>query len=74
VSRRLPAVSGSAVERALRRAGFSEASRRGSHLKLRHPDGRTVIVPLHDELARGTLRSILRQAGLAPADLIALLD
>lgn len=31
---------------------------------MRHADGRTAVVPLHDELAPGTLRSILRQAGL----------
>jgi predicted RNA binding protein YcfA (HicA-like mRNA interferase family) len=31
----------------------------GSHAKLRHPDGRVVIVPLHRTLARGTLGSIL---------------
>lgn len=48
----------------LRRAGFDEISRRGSHVKLRHGDGRTVIVPDHREIARGTMRSILRQAGL----------
>ncbi len=41
-----------------------EVSQSGSHLKLRHPAGRTVIVPMHRELARGTLRSILRQADL----------
>jgi len=32
---------------------------------MRRADGRTAIVPLHDELAPGTLRSILRQAGLS---------
>jgi predicted RNA binding protein YcfA (HicA-like mRNA interferase family) len=48
----------------LRRAGFEEISRRGSHAKLRDRDGRTVIVPDHREIARGTMRSILRQAGL----------
>ncbi len=37
-------------------------------MKLRHSDGRTAIVPLHRELARGTLRSILRQANLSPED------
>jgi predicted RNA binding protein YcfA (HicA-like mRNA interferase family) len=42
-------------------------------LKLRHADGRTVIVPLHRELARGTLGSILRQAGLTADELAALL-
>jgi predicted RNA binding protein YcfA (HicA-like mRNA interferase family) len=48
-------------------------SQRGSHVKLRRDDGRVVIVPMHAELARGTLRSILRQAGLSLDELTALL-
>jgi predicted RNA binding protein YcfA (HicA-like mRNA interferase family) len=44
------------------KAGFERVGQRGSHAKLRHADGRTVIVPIHRELARGTLRSVLRQA------------
>jgi predicted RNA binding protein YcfA (HicA-like mRNA interferase family) len=40
---------------------------------MRHPNGRTVIVPMHRELAPGTLASILRQAGLGTAELVALL-
>ena len=59
-----PVVSGRAVVRALAKVGFAEVSQRGSHLKLRDPAGNTVIVPMHRELARGTLRSILRQADL----------
>jgi predicted RNA binding protein YcfA (HicA-like mRNA interferase family) len=50
-------------------AGFVEATRRGSHVKFvkEGPDGvRTAIVPDHREVAIGTLRSILRQAGLTP--------
>ena len=70
---RLPVVSGAAVVRALERAGFVEAGRRGSHVKLHGRGGRVVLVPLHDELARGTLRSILRQAGLPTEKLIGLL-
>jgi len=31
---------------------------------MKHPDGRNAVVPLHRELALGTLRSILKQAGL----------
>jgi predicted RNA binding protein YcfA (HicA-like mRNA interferase family) len=73
VTPRLPVVSGAAVVQALLRTGFTEAGRRGSHLKLRNRDGRVVVVPLHDELARGTLSSVLRQAGLTIADLIVLL-
>ena len=60
----LPVVSGREVIRAPAKAGFSQVSRRGSHVKLRDSAGKTVIVPLHRELARGTLRSILRQADL----------
>ena len=53
---------------ALKRGGFEEVSRRGSHVKLRHEDRRTVIVPDHREIARGTMRSILRQAGMTPEE------
>jgi predicted RNA binding protein YcfA (HicA-like mRNA interferase family) len=74
VSPSLPLVSGKAVIAALGRAGFAPVSGRGSHQKVRHPDGRTVIVPLHRELARGTLASILRQAGLTADEFRALLD
>jgi predicted RNA binding protein YcfA (HicA-like mRNA interferase family) len=45
--------------------GFVLRGQRGSHRMLRHPDGRTVIVPMQRELTPGTLRSILRQAGLS---------
>ena len=69
----LPQLSGAEVVRALGRAGFEQVSQRGSHVKLRHPDGRMVIVPLHRELAPGTLRSILRQAGLSTDQLRELL-
>ena len=73
MSPRLPVVAGGDVVRALGRAGFREISQRGSHVKLRNAGGRTAIVPLHRELAPGTLRSILRQAGLSVDDFVALL-
>lgn len=73
MSPRLPVVSGSEVVRALGKVGFGEVSQRGSHRKLRHADGRTAIVPLHRELAPGTLRSILRQASLSVEEFVGLL-
>jgi predicted RNA binding protein YcfA (HicA-like mRNA interferase family) len=73
VSPALPVVSGKKAIRALEKLGFTRISQKGSHVKLRNEDGRTVIVPLHRELARGTLASILRQAGLSAEDLIDLL-
>ncbi len=69
----LPSVSGEQTVRALRRAGFVRISQKGSHAKLRNAAGRTVIVPMHRELARPTLASILRQAGLSVDEFIALL-
>jgi predicted RNA binding protein YcfA (HicA-like mRNA interferase family) len=57
------------VKRRLEAAGFAETSQRGSHVKFaRQTEAglRTVIVPRHREVAVGTLRSILRQAGLTP--------
>ncbi|PSR20296.1 MAG: hypothetical protein C7B45_15630 [Sulfobacillus acidophilus] len=50
MSPRLPMLSGCEVVTALKRAEFVPVSQRGSHLKLRHPDGRTMIVPMHHEL------------------------
>lgn len=66
-------LSGAEAVRVLEHAGFAVLSQRGIHRKLRHPDGRVAIVPLHRELAPGTLQSILRQAGIRPGDLEELL-
>jgi len=65
----LPAVSGARTVRALKRAGFEQVSQRGDHVKLRHASPRrTTVVPLHSELDIGTLKAILRQAGLTAAE------
>jgi predicted RNA binding protein YcfA (HicA-like mRNA interferase family) len=68
-----PLLSAREIIYALHKAGFVEVSQRGSHRKLQDDSipTRTVIVPMHDEVARGTLRSILEQAGI---DLEAFLD
>ena len=63
------------VRRKLLAAGFAEVSRKGSHVKFAKTTSegrRTAIVPDHREVAIGTLRSILRQAGLAPDEFDAL--
>jgi predicted RNA binding protein YcfA (HicA-like mRNA interferase family) len=73
VSPRLPVVSGQDTVRELRGVGFEQISQRGSHVKLRDAEGRTVIVPMHRELAPGTLRSVLRQAALSVDEFAAFL-
>ena len=69
----LPVVSGAQVAAALTKGGFERVSQRGSHVKLRRADGRIMIVPLHRELAIGTLRSVIRQSGLSVEEFLGLL-
>jgi predicted RNA binding protein YcfA (HicA-like mRNA interferase family) len=55
----------------MKAAGFSEVSQKGSHVKFSKvsPDGtRIAIIPRHAEVKVGTLRSILRQAGITPEE------
>ena len=72
---RLPVCTPTDVIRALQRAGFFLDHSTGSHRYFRHP-GRPgiVTVPFHRrDLKRGTLKSILEQAGLSIEDFIKLL-
>lgn len=68
----MPAYSGKEVIRRLVHAfGFHVVSQRGSHVKLkkRMNGGTTVtVVPLHRELAEGTLRGVLRLAKISYED------
>ncbi|MEO8603508.1 MAG: type II toxin-antitoxin system HicA family toxin [bacterium] len=62
----LPRVSGRECVRRLRKAGFVELRQRGSHIVLRRAEPFSqLVVPDHQELDRGTLRAIIRQAGLS---------
>jgi predicted RNA binding protein YcfA (HicA-like mRNA interferase family) len=59
------------VRRRLIKAGFSEAGQRGSHVKfvkVTTTGTYTATVPKHDEIAVGTIRSILRQAHITPEE------
>jgi predicted RNA binding protein YcfA (HicA-like mRNA interferase family) len=60
------AVPGIKVVRALQRAGFKVVRISGSHHVMRHPDGRTVPVPVHPgrDMPKGTLRNILAIVGM----------
>ena len=59
---KLPLLSGRQVVSALERLGFVEVHRKGSHVKMRHPDGRIIVFPYHDEIDRFTLKGSLRDA------------
>ena len=60
--------AGAAGAAGVEAAGFAEVGQKGSHVKFaRETDegARMAIVPRHREVATGTLRSILRQAGIS---------
>jgi len=62
----LPRISGRECARALAGAGFSIKRQHGSHIILRRDEPfAQLVVPDHPELDRGTLRAIIRQAGLS---------
>jgi predicted RNA binding protein YcfA (HicA-like mRNA interferase family) len=69
---KLPVLSGEELIRLLFKAGFQKVRQKGSHVSLKKGEFKTVV-PLHDELARGTLLGILKQCGLGRDDLIELL-
>ncbi len=70
---RLPVLSGKELIKILKNHGFEEVRQKGSHVSLQKitPE-RTfrTVVPLHRDLAKGTLRDILNQCGLTKEDLI----
>ena len=71
---RLPRTSGRDCVKALGKVGFYLKRQHGSHLILRRDDPfAQVVVPNHRELDRGTLRAIIRQAGLSVNEFVRLL-
>jgi len=67
---KLPLVSGKQVLAALMRLGFVEIHRKGSHVKMKHVDGRVIVFPFHDEVDRYTLKGSLRDAGIELEDFL----
>jgi len=71
----LPRISGREVVSALARLGYELDRQRGSHMILRNtrPPHRRLVVPDHREVAKGTLRAIIREAGLTVEEFVGLL-
>jgi predicted RNA binding protein YcfA (HicA-like mRNA interferase family) len=67
---KLPLVSGRQVVKALTRLGFVEVSRKGSHVKMKHSDGRTIVFPFHDEIDRFTLKGALNDGDIEIDDFV----
>lgn len=62
----LPRISGREVVAALSKIGYELDRKKGSHMVLRQiePPHRRIVVPDHREVAKGTLRKIIKQVGL----------
>lgn len=65
----LNGLSGLTVVRTLQNCGFTWVRTKGSHAVLRN-NSRVCVVPLHDEIAVGTLRGVLRQAGITAKEFL----
>ncbi len=72
---KLPVVSGIEVVKALRKVGYEPDHQTGSHMILRHkyPPHRRLTVPNHREISKGTLKTIIEQAGLTVDEFVSLL-
>jgi predicted RNA binding protein YcfA (HicA-like mRNA interferase family) len=69
---KLKRISGKETVKALERMGFFQARQRGSHVVMKKisPDGAVgCVVPMHKELATGTLHGLLKQANVTPEEL-----
>jgi predicted RNA binding protein YcfA (HicA-like mRNA interferase family) len=69
VSQKFPVVSGKELIKVLLDKGYYIRGQEGSHIHLRHPLLPPLTIPNHKEISRGTLRAILRQAGMTPGEL-----
>ncbi|HWF19082.1 MAG TPA: type II toxin-antitoxin system HicA family toxin [Verrucomicrobiae bacterium] len=70
---KLPVCSGHEAVRAFRQIGYEVDHQTGSHIILRHANMRRLTIPNHRELAKGTLRAIIREAGITKEEFIDLL-
>jgi len=69
-------VSADKVLKVLGRAGFKVVRQSGSHVILKHPEGRLTIVPVHrgEDIGRGLLLKIVKDAGLTREEFLKLLE
>lgn len=70
----LPVISGRKAVKTFHKLGFSASRQTSSHVIMEKPGLEvTLSVPLHDELKRGTLRNLIKDAGLTVEEFVAML-
>ncbi|MDD3136667.1 MAG: type II toxin-antitoxin system HicA family toxin [Methanoregula sp.] len=70
---KLPILSGKEVVKALGKLGYTVNDQKGSHIHMRHSVRRPLTIPNHPEVARGTLRIIIKDADLTVEKFLELL-
>ncbi len=72
---KLPTVTANETIKALEKIGFQKIRQKGSHLRMKHQDGRVVTIPIHQgkTIGKGLLRKILRDVELSVKEFIELL-
>lgn len=73
---KLRPVKAEKVVKALSKLGFEIARQKGSHLVMKHPDGRVTVIPIHsgEDLGRGILRQIAHDAKIGKDEFLKVLD
>lgn len=63
---KLPVIKASKLLKVLKRMGFTKHHQVGSHIQLKHVDGRRVTIPFHQgkDIRKGTLRGIINDLGI----------
>jgi predicted RNA binding protein YcfA (HicA-like mRNA interferase family) len=70
----LPRISGREVVAVFVKIGYEKDRQKGSHIILRQTayPHRRLVVPDHKEIAKGTIRAIIKQAGLTVEEFVGL--
>lgn len=65
MSSKYPVLPPEKIIKAMKKLGFYKISQKGSHAKyINEETGKIFIIPMHYEIAKGTLKSILEQADI----------
>ncbi len=73
---KLPALTGKEIISSLKKAGFNIERQKGSHVFLKHPDGRATVVPVHsgETIGPGLVSKILRDVEMTKDDFLNILN
>ncbi|MFH1956852.1 MAG: type II toxin-antitoxin system HicA family toxin [bacterium] len=70
---KLPVLSGAELIRVLKKIDYYIREQEGSHIHLRHSWRKSLTVPNHRTVARGTLRVIIKETGLSRSEFLEIL-